>query len=145
MKYRTSINKFLHKRLQTPNATDNKQLIPSQMQPNYEIKELTIKDLIYNSTKCVDDNKRLNINIYYKNNNLIMKNNLRPNTPMLHQTIVVYEFICPYPECKPDHHSQTSTTLCRRIITMHLKNGSIKQHFMTTHQTPATNSLKTPT
>ena len=81
---------------------DSKSIIPvyynNQMHCNYKLDERIIKELIYENTKCVNQNDKMNVIIYYKNPktcNLIMKNNPEPRPEPLEQSNLIYEFTCP--------------------------------------------------
>ena len=139
------IKKFLHHKQSPPLIESQNTLIPiyyhSQTHSNYEIEERTIKNIILNNTKCIENNQKLTIICYYKNiktSNLVMRNNMAPFPQSLQQTCVVYKFSCPLPHCKAEEYiGLTQTTLSRRL-TMHGQNGSIYKHFKDNHNTKPT-------
>ena len=138
------IKKFLTQK-ETQNTKRNKNILPiyyeSQMHANYKTEERIIKKIIYDNTKCINPDNKLELRIYYRNkktSQLIMRNNLNPPPSCLQQTNVVYEFTCPM------SHSQvtkyigfTQTTLSQRL-TSHGQNGSIWNHFKEIHNNKPT-------
>ena len=139
------LKKFLDKKLSVKEPMENKHLIPiyyeSQMHNNYQIEERTIKDIVYNNTKCLDQNSKINLIVYYKSPktaNLVMKNNMSPASTKLQQSDVVYKFTCPLPHSQAvEYVGLCQTTLSRRL-TMHGQDGGILKHFETSHNTKPT-------
>ena len=135
------IHKFVqHKNSSNKEQKSEKTLIPlyyqAQTHANYKIDERMIKSIIYNNTKCIDPNKKLNLLIYYKNPktaNFIMKNNLLPPPPVLQQTNVIYKFVCPMPHSQAVEYIGFTQTKLSRRLTLHGQNGSIYRHFQESH------------
>ena len=138
----SQMSKFLHHKLTQQSEQQNITLIPlyyqSQMHSNYKIEERTLKRIIYNNTKCLQTNHKMNLVFYYKNKktfNLIMKNNTSPPKTKLQQTNVIYKFQCPLPHSQAvnvEYVGLTQTSLSRRL-TMHGQDGSIYKHFIDSH------------
>ena len=139
------INKFLQQKLNNQKNLKIKDTInifyKNQTHKNCHLDEKILKDIVKNNIKPTSKNKKININIYYKNNktySLIMKNNPSPPTSDLNKNNVIYQFSCPLQEpnsnniCNGKYVGMTSTTLLRRL-TAHKYNGSIKQHFIDYH------------
>ena len=86
----------------------------NQMSKSYKIDEKILKTIIIKqNTKCIDENDKLKLNIYYKNktiSNLLMKNS--PKTEKLHRTSVLYQYECKVEDCEPQTYiGYTRTTL----------------------------------
>ena len=119
---------------------ENKTLIPvyyeNQMHDNYKLEERIIRNIIFDNTKCLKDNTKLNLIVYYrspKTLNFVMKNNLSPPKTALQQSNVVYKFSCPLPHSQAvEYVGLTQTTLSRRL-TYHAQDGGIKKHFLDCH------------
>ena len=110
------------------------------MNSNYKRDEKAIRHIINENVKTVNRNDNVHFVIYYKNKktcNLVMKNNCR-EVRTLAKTSLVYEFKCPSGECIRNHMGKASyvghtvCTLSRRL-SMHLQDGSIKEHFSQIH------------
>ena len=114
------------------------------MSTGYKTDEKVLKDIINKNIKPKDQNRKINISIYYKNQktkDLVMANNPNQSQNILKMTNVIYKFNCPQDGCKPSLDSEesncsyighTTTTLSRRL-TMHLQQGSIKDHYKNHH------------
>ena len=138
------IKKFLDKKINPSNNNHDSQnksnidiFYEAQTHSNYKIDERVLKDIVYRNTQVVDPNKKLNLIIYYKNiktHNLVMKNNLSPPPTVLQQSNVIYQFECPlsHGNVIPRYVGFTQNKLSRRL-TMHLQQGSIRNHFMDHH------------
>ena len=138
------INKFLDKKINPSNNNHDSQnksnidiFYQAQTHSNYKLDERVLKDIVYRNTQVVDPNKKLNLIIYYKNiktHNLVMKNNLSPPPTVLQQSNVIYQFECPlsHGNVIPRYVGFTQNKLSRRL-TMHLQQGSIRNHFMDHH------------
>ena len=136
----SQINKFLEKKQMGDSNKQNKTSVKifyaSQMHPNYKIEEKSIKSIIYNNVKCLNEEEKLDLVFYYKNiktSSFVMKNNAAPPLGQLEQTNVIYKFSCPM------SHSQATeyigfcqTTLSQRLVS-HRQNGSIREHFEKCH------------
>ena len=93
--------------------------------------EKTIKSLVHNNITPLDNNKKINLVIYYKNNkmkNLLMKNHPRPNEDLLKECMVVYRFTCPIQGCPGSHIGMTTMRLIKRI-SCHIQEGVIFRHY----------------
>ena len=72
-----------------------------------------------------------------KTSNLVMRNNLRKERPLARSSLI-YQFECPFDGCvhpiygKQRYVGHTRCTLSRRL-SMHLMNGSIKEHCFEKH------------
>ena len=107
-----------------------------QYHANYKLDENILKQIIKNNIRPCKQICEIKLMIYYKNkktSNLVMKNNITSRQDVLGQTNVVYEFKCPMPHDQvASYIGITQNTLSRRL-TLHLQNGSIKQHFIHHH------------
>ena len=134
------IKKFLERKVIEEQTRDNSQIIrifyQNQTHANCKLDEKILNNIVQSNVKCTEENKKLRIIFYYKNqktHSLIMKNNLSPKRPPLQQSNVVYKFVCPAPHSKAEEYiGFTQTTLSRRL-TMHAQNGSILKHFRSEH------------
>ena len=138
------VNFFLNKYLQNSDerethATSIKLYYCNQMNGAYKTDERVIRDIIKSKVKCINDDDKLDLVIYYKNkkvSNLLMKNNLTQDPSPLKQTNVIYNFNCNIDDCallpNVNYIRMTRTTLSRRL-TMHLQNGNIKDHMRDAH------------
>ena len=72
--------------------------------------------------------------------NMIMRNNLNPPPPPIHQTNLVYKFHCPIQHCKAEYIGYTECTLSRRMAG-HIQNGSILKHFNNQHDSKPNKQL----
>ena len=109
----------------------------------YKVDERVLKRIVYQNTTCTDPDNKLRLIIYYKNlktKNLVMRNNLNPNSEMK-STNVVYQYTCPDGDCmlRPNvsYVGYTTTTLSRRL-TMHLDKSAMKIHEERLHNTTLT-------
>ena len=107
------------------------------MHANHKTDETILRNIIRRYTRPVSDNNRLKLIIYYKNrktSSLVMRNSPY-NDSLLQSTNVVYKFKCNteggalLDNC---YIGMTTTSISRRI-TMHLQNGSIKDHYINSH------------
>ena len=147
------INTFLKSKFDVQSNDQKSEKIPiyylNQLQPTYKIEEKIIKNIVYNNTKCIKSNQKINLIIYYRNmrtSNLVMKNSTLPEQSKLDQTGVVYAFTCNDLHCKADEKSSTYIGMTQarlgRRLQQHLYNGSILQHFKVTHNyTPSKETL----
>ena len=114
------------------------------MHPNYKIDEKVLKEIVYNNTKCINPNDKLNLIIYYKNrksSNLIMKNNMSPPKPPMQNTNLIYAFVCPLSHQDVTAYvGYTTTTLFRRLQS-HAHQGSIKEHLHKDHNIKVTKQI----
>ena len=136
------ILKFLNKKYDNNNSsqmqgTTLKLYYENQWHTNYKQDEKVLKNVFQQHVKCVNPNDRLSLNIFYKNrkiSNLIMKNNLHPNTDPLKKSHVVYCIKCPG-ECdlpNPTYIGYTTNQLQTRL-SQHLREGAPKQHMFEAH------------
>ena len=108
----------------------------NQFTSAYKEDEKALKMLLNRHVRCVDDDKRIKLIIYYKSRktaNLVLRNRAAANKTPLQEDHVVYRFTCPIEGCGPQSYvGMTRTTLSRRL-TMHTQNGTIKQHIQQHH------------
>ena len=122
-----------------PNTGQCKKLFYcNQYSSNYKDDERVLKKLITNNVKTVKAEDRLKFVIFYQNRktrDLVMKNNTA-KVRTLAKTNLIYEFTCPINECiragKTKYVGFTTCSLSRRL-SLHLQNGSIKEHFANVH------------
>ena len=113
------------------------------MNTSYKVDETVIKHIIKKNVKCVQEDQKLNLVVFYqskKTRNFIMKNNMSYKREKLKCTNVVYQFICPHEDCrlrKETYIGVTTTSLSRRL-TMHLRDGAPKEHMQQQHNTTLT-------
>ena len=105
------------------------------MSSSYKIDEkILLKTIIKQNTKCINENDKLKLNIYYKNkkiSNLLMKNS--PNTEKLQRTSVLYKYECKIGDFEPQTYiGYIRTTLSCRI-TMHLQGSAPFNHAREVH------------
>ena len=117
------ISKFLNSKLNINSTEPKKSTIDvyyqNQMHGNYKLDERILKNIISDNTTSTQPDNKINLVIYYKNkqsSSLIMKNNLSPPLPPMHQTNLVYKFICPIQHCKAEYIGYTECTLSRRMV-----------------------------
>ena len=139
------IKNFLQQKLNNQKNQNSKDIInifyQNQTHKNCHLDEKILKDIVKNNIRPNGKNKKININIYYKNNkthSLVMKNNHSPPTSDLNKNNIIYEFTCPLEKtnsnnkCQGKYIGMTTTTLLKRLKA-HKYNGSIKQHFIDHH------------
>ena len=108
------------------------------MSPAHKVDERVIRNIVHDCVKCTSPNDRIKLEIYYQNkkaHNLVMKNNALSDGSKLKRANVVYQFFCPHEDCRlhsASYIGSTSTTLSRRL-TMHLREGSPKEHMSLRH------------
>ena len=137
----TQLKKFLDQKHSSGNNIQSKNLIPiyyeNQMHENYRLEERIIKNIVYDNTRCLHGESKLNLIFYYKNaktSGLVMKNNMSPRPTMLQQSNVVYKFCCPLPHSQAvEYVGLTQTTLSRRL-TYHAQDGGICKHLIGCHR-----------
>ena len=102
------ISKFIDSKFTTTTIEPNKPTITiyyqNQMHSNYKLDERILKNIVLENVTCTQPDSKVNLVIYYKNKqsmNMIMRNNLNPPPPPMHQTNLVYKFHCPIQHCKP--------------------------------------------
>ena len=113
----------------------------------YRTEERIIKDILKRGITTVDPEDKIDFNIYYRNSktsSLIMKNDINHaiKTP-LKMDHVVYKYTCPYGDCKLRNNmyiGMTTTSLSRRL-TMHLQNGTPKEHTLQEHNINLTRKI----
>ena len=110
------------------------------MSSAYRVEERVMKEIIKKGVKPVEENKRIDFIIYYKNRrtlDLVMRNNpLRDVSPMT-MSNVVYLYRCPYGECGLRYIGKTTTRLTRRL-TCHLQAGAPRNHHLEAHNSRLT-------
>ena len=108
------------------------------MSAAHKVDESAIRELIGDCVKCVCPNDSIKLEIYYQNRktlNLVMKNNVLSDGNKLKRANVVYQFYCPHEDCRlhsVSYIGSTTTSLSRRL-TMHLREGSPKEHLRQNH------------
>ena len=116
------------------------------MHKNSHIDEKIIRNIIMNNLKPVKTNKKINLNIYYKNkktSNHVIKNNPISTVNEIEKSNLIYKFTCPFTHSDHKDHQyigMTTTTLKRRLNS-HKYNGGIKQHLLDHHKTKITSNL----
>ena len=133
---------FLNKKLKSATKTvedvTHTLYYKNQMTPNYQTDERIIKGIFTDKVKCIKENERLSLRIYYNNmkvKNMLMKNNMTKNNDKLRMSNVVYKINCPVKDCKlsnPYYIGCTQCTVAKRI-TGHLQHGSIRSHIINNH------------
>jgi len=99
------------------------------MNTAYKTEERVIRNLILTHVRCTNEDKKLNLVIYYntrKTANLVMVNNMPKNKARqksnghLQQANVIYQFTCPEEGCrllnKDKYIGATTTTYCIYVI-----------------------------
>ena len=120
------------------NGNLHKLFYRNQMNHSYRTDERVIQGIVERNIKCVNPEDRLKFIIYYKNrktSNLCIINNCHRETSNLQKANVVYQFNCNIGDCalqKTSYIGMTTTSLSRRL-TMHLQEGSPKQHLIEEH------------
>ena len=110
------------------------------MSAAHKVDERVLQDTISDCVRCTNPNDRINLRIYYKNKKtreLVMRNNTLSDGNKLKRSNVVYQFTCPHEDCRlhsASYIGSTTTTLTRRL-TMHLREGSPKEHMHQNHDT----------
>lgn len=113
------------------------------MSSAYKVDERVIREIIHDCVTCTNADESLNLVIYYQNkktHNLVIRNNLSADGNKLKRSNVVYQFNCPHEDCRlhsVNYIGVTTTTLSRRL-TMHLRDGSPKEHMQQSHNTTLT-------
>lgn len=107
------------------------------MHNNYKTDERVLKEIIHSNVKCKTENTKIDLRIYYVNKksaSLVMVNNIASSKQVrpLQRKNVVYQFTCPYLQCKADYIGMTTKALENRL-TQHVYNGSIKKHVKNHH------------
>ena len=133
------IDQFIYNKIEPTNNLPQNSIplyYKNQIHSNYKLDERILKSIVKNYTSCNQNNTKLNVIIYYRNIktcNLVMKNSCLPPIPDSEKSRVCYKFKCPVQDCKPDEYiGYTELTLKNRLIN-HSYKGSIKQHFITEH------------
>ena len=115
----------------------------NHMSSAHKVDEKVIRGIINDCVICTDPADKIKLVIYYKNrktHNLIMKNNILNDGNKLKRSNVVYQFHCPYEDCRlhsVSYIGATTTSLSRRL-TMHLRDGSPKEHMHQHHNSTLT-------
>ena len=115
----------------------------NHMSPAHKVDERVLRDIVYENVKCAKSDDKLELVVYYRNRKtqqLLLKNNPYKKDNILKRSNVVYQFYCPYEDCRLHSVSYigvTTTTLSRRL-TMHLREGSPKEHMHRHHNTTLT-------
>ena len=116
------------------------------MNTAYKMDEKVLRDIIRRGVTAVEENTRIDLQIYYKNcktSNLVIKNNLNSKKRPLDKCNVVYKYTCAIANCQSQnitYFGHTTTSLSRRL-TMHLQNGNIKKHTADVHNVPLTREM----
>ena len=130
------ISKFLLNKLQDPKG-DHKQKIVlyyrNFMTSTYKMEEKKLRKIVEKYVKPTNKEKTINLRIYYKNRklkNILIKNNHQQ--PSEDNARVVYSFSCNEIGCNSSYIGYTTNKLRDRLL-QHTYNGSIKDHFLMTH------------
>ena len=110
------------------------------MNEGYKVDERVLKDIISKGVKSKNDDKDIQLVIYYKSKKVrdfVMKNNCCPVLGDLQRSNFNYKFSCSTGDCENrmvNYIGRTQTTLSRRI-TMHLQSNesAIVKHFIDVH------------
>ena len=108
----------------------------AQFHQNYFLDEKILKNIIKNNVRAANPNSKVNLMIYYqskKTSNLVMKNSVDSESDDLKKTNVVYEFKCPMSHDQVASYIGITQNSLSRRLTLHLQNGSIKQHYLQYH------------
>ena len=114
------------------------------MSTNHRADEDAIRKIIMRDVQAVNIDDKINFVIYYssmKTSNLLIRNNNKKPTE-LQSSHLLYEYTCNKGECaSPNNNNSyigmTTTSLSRRL-TLHLSNGSIKDHHSQVHSSKLT-------
>ena len=111
------------------------------MSTEYKTDERIIKDIVQHHVKPTNEEDCISLIIYYntkKTSQLLIKNNTTKKKTPLQEDHVIYKHACKIEDCGPQTYiGMTRTTLSRRL-TCHLQNGTIKNHYNTSHKTTTT-------
>ena len=125
----------------------------SQMNTAYKTEERAIRDLILTNVKPTDENKRIDLIIYYntsKTANLVMVNNMfkkqtkHKTNRHLQRTNVIYQFSCPEEGCRllnRDKYIGATTTSLSKRLTMHKQQGALNNHMNKEHNRDITRNV----
>ena len=112
----------------------------------YKTDEKVLQDIVRRGNTTVDEDIKINLQIFYKNyrtSNYILRNNTHDKKRLLDKSNVVYKYTCQIANCKSQNITyigNTTTSLSRRL-TMHLQNGSIKNHTRDVHNSQLTREM----
>ena len=116
------------------------------MGPSYKVDEKVVKEIIRENVTCIDPTDNLRLTIFYKScktSDLLIRNSIHGSKDKLKRTNVVYQFSCPYEDCRLRGINYIGATSLSRRLTMHLREGAPKQHMTQTHQKTITRTLLT--
>ena len=141
-----AIKKFLDKRFQTDNNTNEQQQVTlyyrNQFSKNYKNEERTLRQLVGRHVQPSDNTKKLNLSIFYKNRKLrhILISN-KPNGQRVDSRIV-YEYKCPESDCNAATYVGYTTCSLPQRFYIHVQTGAINHHHRTVHNSkPKTREL----
>ena len=141
------IKNFLNKVQENKNTINCSNIIPiyykNQMHQNYKKDERILKEIINRNIKCIENDNKLKLIIYYENkktSNLVIRNNPMPRPPPMQTSGVVYKFKCNFHYCKSEYIGHTRLSLERRLLA-HYYNGSIKTHYQQNHNKIVTKEI----
>ena len=83
------------------------------MHQNYKKDERILKEIINRNIKCIENDNKLKLIIYYENkktSNLVIRNNPMPRPPPMQTSGVVYKFKCNFHYCKSEYIGHTRLT-----------------------------------
>ena len=118
----------------------------NQFGNRYKTDERIIKNIVFNSIKCINRRDKVELIIYYKSpklTSLVTRNDQSPKLEDLQKANLIYEFKCNSGDCEHLSNSyvtQTQTSLSRRL-TIHKSSGAPKKHLNEHHNAPLTREL----
>jgi len=143
----STIKRYLDKKITNiPNQEMNdpiKIYYANQMNSQYKKDEKVLGDIIKRHVKTVDNDDRIQLNVYYTNkrtSSLFMKNNVAERKGLLRRSSVVYKIECPFEDCELQncfYLGQTRNTISKRL-TYHLQDGALKEHVSKHHHATLT-------
>ena len=137
------INKFLNKKFcQKDSHLQSLQTYvlyyKNQMSTQYRVDERMLREIFKEKVNCVNKDDKIQLRIYYQSktvSSVLVKNNLSSKDDLLSKSNVVYKIKCPLEDCKLPNSTYIGNTQCSlsQRITMHLQNGSYRNHLIYCH------------
>ena len=134
------VKEFLDKLFLTEpfNTTVNNQInffFQNQMSSNYKMEEKTLKKIVSDHVKPVDERDNIILRIYYKTKKLklLFIHNKTANKDISDTHRVVYQYSCHREGCNSSKYIGYTTCTVGERFRMHTQNGSIKNHLSACH------------
>ena len=133
----SAINQLLTKWYQEEKPKDNTNkyieiFYKNHMSSEYKKDEAIMRDIILKNVHPSNPDEKIKLIIYYKSmktSHLLLRNRPAQDKSSLQQDHVIYRHTCNNVDCGPHSYIGMTRTRLTRRLTLHLQNGTIKNHY----------------